>query len=58
MHSHNHFGDFEVPRVSERSGTLLFVQVGRGTVTVEIDGAGRILRERSVHWSGRFHHQV
>ena len=51
MHSHRRFEDFEVPGVQECSSTLLFVQVGRGVMTVEIGGTGRILHEHSVCWS-------
>ena len=33
MYSRRGFENFEVPGVQERSGYLLFVQVGRGVVT-------------------------
>lgn len=39
MHSRGGLEDFEVPGVQECSGTLLFVQVGHGVVTVDISGA-------------------
>lgn len=46
MHSHRYFEDFAVSGVPECSGTLLFVQVGRGVATVDIGGAVRILRDQ------------
>ena len=52
MHSHRRLEDLKVPRLPERSGTLLFVQDGRGAVAVDMGGAGRVLRKHSVCWTG------
>lgn len=58
MHSHRCVEDFEVPRLSECSSTLLFVQVGHGVVTVYIYGRSRKDSSRTFSWSWGFHHQV
>ena len=47
-----------MPRLSERSSTLLFVQVGHGVVTVYIYGRSRKDSSRTFIWSLEFHHQV
>ena len=52
MHSYRCLEDVKVPCLSERSGTLLFVQDGRGAVAVDMGGAGKVLRKRSVCWTG------
>jgi len=54
MHSRGGFEDFEVPGVQECSGTLLFVEVGRGIVTVDTGGARRNSREHSAVGAGSF----
>ena len=60
MYSRRGSGDIEVPSLRNRSGTLLFVQVGCGIMSRRYRPSAQIVSSRTFRWLelGEFMHQV